>query len=321
MSILPKISIITPSYNQGHYLEETINSILEQGYPNLELIIIDGGSTDNTVNVIKKFEYAITHWVSEPDRGQAHAINKGIALATGDVFNWINSDDYLEPGALHAIGEFFLNNPDKNVCCGYTHCFYDEDKTTSHTYRMGLRATTTDTILNYAMNQPGTFYRMHAINSLNGVNESLRYVFDNELWFRYLCRFGIDTVGITEKLLVNFRLHKSSKSVGEGFEKFWYEQNDIWINLAMQLNFSTALLGCIKQLPHQNKYTSQNWDMSFLDTDKVRNYWYLKYLNTLYLKGYKTECKKAFKNLLLARQLHFNRINLSLFTKLFLSPL
>jgi glycosyltransferase involved in cell wall biosynthesis len=95
MTQLPKISILTPSYNQGQYIEQTIQSILSQNYPNLEYIVIDGGSTDNTVEILKKYDQHITYWVSEKDRGQSHAINKGIEKCTGVLFNWLNSDDYL----------------------------------------------------------------------------------------------------------------------------------------------------------------------------------------------------------------------------------
>jgi cellulose synthase/poly-beta-1,6-N-acetylglucosamine synthase-like glycosyltransferase len=91
----PKISIVTPSYNQGRFIEETIRSVLLQGYPNLEYIIIDGGSTDNSVEIINKYEPWLTYWVSEPDRGQSHGINKGFEKATCEVFGWLNSDDYF----------------------------------------------------------------------------------------------------------------------------------------------------------------------------------------------------------------------------------
>ena len=100
MKVNPKISIITPCFNAALYIEQTILSIINQDYDNLEYIIIDGGSTDGTIDIIKKYENKIAYWISEPDNGQSEAINKGIAVSTGDVFNWVNGDDYLEVGVL-----------------------------------------------------------------------------------------------------------------------------------------------------------------------------------------------------------------------------
>ena len=107
----PKISVVTPSYNQGKFIEETIRSILLQSYPNLEYIIIDGGSTDDSVQIIRKYEQWLTYWVSEPDRGQAHAINKGFARCTGELMGWINSDDSLFPNALHYLAVAHQKQP------------------------------------------------------------------------------------------------------------------------------------------------------------------------------------------------------------------
>src|SRR5262244_3776597 len=104
---LPKISVITPSYNQARYIEETIRSVLLQGYPNLEYIIIDGGSSDQTTEIIKKYEPWLTYWVSEPDRGQSDAINKGFSKSTGRILNWLNSDDFLEKNALGRVATAF----------------------------------------------------------------------------------------------------------------------------------------------------------------------------------------------------------------------
>ena len=125
MKVNPKISIITPCFNAALYIEQTILSIINQDYDNLEYIIIDGGSTDGTIDIIKKYENKIAYWISEPDNGQSEAINKGIAVSTGDVFNWVNGDDYLEVGVLKLVGEYFQKS-NINVFCSPTMLFNEE---------------------------------------------------------------------------------------------------------------------------------------------------------------------------------------------------
>ncbi len=107
---LPKISVVTPSYNQGKYIRETIDSVLSQSYPNLEYIVIDGGSTDETLSVINDYEDRIDYFVSEPDEGQSHAINKGFEQATGDILCWLNSDDQFAPDALWSVALAFIQS-------------------------------------------------------------------------------------------------------------------------------------------------------------------------------------------------------------------
>jgi len=315
--LLPKISIITPSFNQGQYIEQTILSVLDQNYPNLEYILIDGGSTDNTLEVIKKYEDKITYWVSEPDRGQAHAINKGLEKASGEIFNWINSDDYLEHGALFEIGEYFKNNPDKNVLCGYTRCFFDSDNSTSHEYMMGIKDTVADSLINVEMNQPASFYKTALVKELGGVNESLRYVFDDELWFKYICKFGLHNIGATNKRLAEFRLHGSSKSVGEGYEGFQKEIQSIYLDLATQCKGPEWLLEQMKQKAYSSSYISTgNWDMGKLETERFLAAFASRFVNNLYCSGRKKWAAIAMKMAICNGYFKWNRMMTSLRLKL-----
>src|SRR3712207_4974435 len=108
---MPKISLVTPSYNQAKYLEATLKSVLNQRYPNLEYIVIDGGSNDGSVQIIENYAEELTYWVSEPDRGQTHALNKGFERASGEILAWLCSDDLYEPYTLREVGEIFVQKP------------------------------------------------------------------------------------------------------------------------------------------------------------------------------------------------------------------
>ena len=156
----PRISIVTPSFNQGKYIEQTIQSVLNQNYPNLEYIIIDGGSTDNTVEIIKKYETQISYWISEPDKGQTDAINKGFAKCTGDIFNWINSDDYYESGTFHKLAQQFTSDPSVNVVCGKEWGFNDQDPSDKIFFPGSVISSTVfETIRVGIIDQPCTFFR------------------------------------------------------------------------------------------------------------------------------------------------------------------
>ncbi len=281
----PKISIITPSLNQGDYIEQTIKSVLDERYPNLEYIIIDGGSTDNTLDIIKKYEKEISYWISEPDEGQSDAITKGLAKASGDVFNWLNSDDYLEPGALKIIAEIY-SKKHPNAICGFTHCFWQDSGNTSHTYRMGIKSNPTNTFLDVSMNQPGTFYRMSVIRSLDGLNTSLKYVFDNELWMRFIAKYGLKEIVNIPHTLAHFRQHGSSKSFRDGFGEFYKEKQMIYRYILSQLNAPQALTDLyIRDYP-EYYYKPKDWDMKFIHKDKLLSYFLNRYKVALYNEGF-----------------------------------
>jgi glycosyltransferase involved in cell wall biosynthesis len=209
----PRITVVTPSYNQGQYLEETICSILLQRYPNLEYFIIDGGSTDDSVDIIRKYQFQISWWVSEPDNGQAHAINKGFARATGDLLGWINSDDLLLPNALYHFAVAYNSHPDK-ILLG--------DLINNKEY-LGIcelahqKDVTFESILEHWRNQshwqqPGTFFPLAVFQKIGQLDESLRYVFDWDWMCRALQSVPVHYLNVP---VAQFRFHANSKTVGE----------------------------------------------------------------------------------------------------------
>lgn len=202
----PKISIVTPSYNQGQYLEETLRSILLQGYPNLEYTIVDGGSTDNSLEVIQKYSPWLTSWVSEPDRGQAHAINKGLSRVTGKIFNWINSDDILAPHALETIA---LAHKDKTIVAGSVVRFEDQARDKNEVANLSSSG-----LIHWKeginFQQPGLWLQPELIASCGGIDETFHYSFDWDLLIRYLALYP--EVTYISPVLVYFRLHENSKT-------------------------------------------------------------------------------------------------------------
>ncbi|WP_183559891.1 glycosyltransferase family 2 protein [Mucilaginibacter sp. SP1R1] len=204
----PKISIVTPSYNQGQFIEETIRSILLQNYPNLEYIIIDGGSSDDTVEIIKKYEPWITLWVSEKDKGQANAINKGVKKCTGDVFNWINSDDFLAPSALLNVGKSFVKGA---TVAGRVFNFYDNDPSFKDVVENKDLAIKSFIALKSTFHQPGVWCDLQNILSIGQFSESSSYYFDRIFFTSYFLQHS--EVIYDNNVLVHFRYHVSSKTV------------------------------------------------------------------------------------------------------------
>lgn len=216
-----KISIVTPSFNQGKFLEQTIQSVLNQDYASIEYIIIDGGSTDESVDIIRRYEKHLAYWTSEKDRGQAHAINKGLEKATGDIFAFINSDDLYLPGAFRAVAEYFRMNPSCEWLCGETMFFgpardtvlapTEVPKTAAHALSWAYKAP-----------QPGMFWKREIVK--DGFQERWRYCFDNELYVRLLIR-GHKCEYLPVPLAA-YRFHETSKTVAEG-ELFDHEFDEI----------------------------------------------------------------------------------------------
>jgi glycosyltransferase involved in cell wall biosynthesis len=213
---LPKITLITPSYNQAAYLEQTLDSVLSQGYPNLEYFVLDGGSKDKSAAIIKKYEKHLSYWVSEPDKGQSDAINKGLQRASGEIINWLNSDDYYQKDTLFKVADSFQAHPDAQVLLGRSRLFKGIDETVSFSQGTDVYAGNLAKTIGYArIDQPETFFRKTAIDKMGLLDANLHYLMDRDWWIKYLFHFGLEHTIEIEDILVNFRLHDDSKTVSQ----------------------------------------------------------------------------------------------------------
>ena len=214
----PRITVITPSFRQGHFIEATIRSVVEQSYPDIEFIVIDGGSEDGTIEVLRKYEHKITTWVSEKDSGQSAAINKGLKLATGDIITWLSSDDVYLPGALQKAATAFTNHPEAGLIHGSAELFGDGRRSkiignqlTNLPYRY---------FAGIPFPQPSSFFSRFALERGGLLDESLHFGMDYDLLLRIALQFPIVQI---DELLSGYRLHPFSKtgSSQTGFAADW----------------------------------------------------------------------------------------------------
>ncbi|HVK53405.1 MAG TPA: glycosyltransferase family 2 protein [Burkholderiales bacterium] len=181
---LPRISLVTCSYQQGPYLESTLKSVLDQRYENLEYIVIDGGSQDDSRDIIESHAHELAYWVSEPDRGQTDALIKGFKRASGDVLGWLCSDDLLLPGALQAVGEFFAKHPDVQAVYGDSLWIDSEGRFLRPKKEMPFNRFVFLYDHNY-IPQPSMFWRRSLYDISGGLNERFNLAMDNDLWERF----------------------------------------------------------------------------------------------------------------------------------------
>lgn len=220
MPSLPKFSVITPSYNQARYIEETILSVIGQNYPNLEFMVIDGGSTDGTLDILKKYEDRLT-WSSEPDNGQADAINRGLSMASGDILTFLNSDDTYLPGVLHLVAEQFSQSGCQWLTGDYRIVDQNSRKMQDFVvnYKTFWRNFSSErmlSVLNYII-QPSTFWSRALWEATGPLDVSLRYAMDYDFWMRAI---RLAPPLVIHRPLSAFRIHMDSKGGSQYEEQF-----------------------------------------------------------------------------------------------------
>ncbi|MBI3737485.1 MAG: glycosyltransferase [Chloroflexi bacterium] len=218
MTDYPLVSIVTPSFNQARYLEAAIQSVLSQDYPRLEYIIVDGGSTDGSVDIIKKYQSRLAWWVSEPDKGQTDALNKGFARAKGDILAWLNSDDTYEPGVVAAAVKFFQNHPEVGMVYGDANYINEAGRVIGKfpAAQTDLRRLRQGYV---HIPQQASFFRGNLWREVGPLDPSFYFAMDYDLWVRLAARSQLKYVPQT---WANFRLHTAGKTIAAD-DRCWPE--------------------------------------------------------------------------------------------------
>ena len=212
---LPRISVVTPSFNQARFLEPALRSVLDQEYPNLEYIVVDGGSADDSRAIIERHATRLHHWESEPDRGHAHALNKGFARSTGEIMAWLNSDDLYLPWTLRVVAEVFQRFPEVEWIAGVDAWWNERGELTSaqvrprnvYDYLLGTE---------HCIQQESVFWRRSLWERAGGrIDEDLRYMVDTELWCRF---FPLAPLHAVECVLGGYRRHSGNRAIRHAAE-------------------------------------------------------------------------------------------------------
>lgn len=240
----PRITVVTPSYQQGRFLERTIRSVVEQGYADLEYFVVDGGSTDGSVEIITRYAKQLAWWVSEKDRGQSHAINKGFERSTGDILCWLNSDDYLAPGALHRVAEAFGDAKAPRAIAGDCVRLFEDGR--APVLHQGRTMTLGDLLKYwnpYPMHQPSVFWTRAVYERVGAVREDLHLIMDFDYWLRIAAVCPFEYVA---RVLSYSHYHSAAKTADD-FREYTREREEYaraqWArqSLALQLRLNGRL--------------------------------------------------------------------------------
>jgi hypothetical protein len=244
-------------------------------------------------------------------------LNKGLQKCTGDIFNWINSDDYLEPGALHVIANLYSNNPSADIFCGYSRMFENESNKTILLHRCKVYDSVEETIAEQKHDQQGMFYKLEVLKKLGGINNNLHYVMDFELWLKYLVSSGIKGFVFTDKLVAHFRMHSLSKTISQ-VDKFKLELNSILFFLSESLTFDQKFTNWYSS---EYIYYGYNWQFKSLNKNRLMHF-LLKKNFYLFIKDKNYYlARKAFISMCWSREITFNSHYFALFLKLFIADI
>jgi glycosyltransferase involved in cell wall biosynthesis len=208
-----RLTVVTPSFNQGRFIERTLQSVLDQGYPCLEYIVCDGASTDETSQVLARYADRV-RIIREPDRGQASAVNKGIRLTSGEIIGWLNSDDVYRPGALQTVADFFERNPSVDVVYGDADYIDADDAIIGRYYTEPWNPRRL--VRRPFLCQPAVFFRRCLVDRFGGLDEQLHYTLDYEYWLRLAA--GGATFAYLPTALAASRLHAETKTLSQGLK-------------------------------------------------------------------------------------------------------
>lgn len=250
----PKVSIVTPSYNQGEFIEETIRSVLLQGYPNLEYIVIDGGSDDESVQIIRRYEKWLAYWVSEDDSGQTHAINKGFSRSTGDVCAYLNSDDVYLPGVFHNVASFFEKHPEAGFV--YGDCQLIDESSRIVDLWVAPNFDLLELLFRCYIPQQAAFWRKLMFSEVGAFDQQMHYAFDYEMWLRMARQRPLSHVSL---FLSQHRKAEGTKTMAQP-EAFAPE-----IMHALQKFFSAANLPPTLKSMEADAYAIAHMNQALLD--------------------------------------------------------